>query len=126
MTDELNHDQTLDTASQTNQAFNDPAHQQGQGQTQSGVPGAEQTPLNPDHDTGTEALTGNGPQPDGDADLTDNADTDNFATAEEDQVEDVDSDPQISPVGSTDARQTEIDRAAGDDNDADEDMMPAV
>jgi hypothetical protein len=107
--------------------FNDIAHQQGQGQTQAGVPGAEQPPLDIGNDTGTEALTGNAPQSGAEDETTDNAGTDNFAPARASQVEDVESDQTTEPAGGAEPRKSEIDLDDEDDgHDADEDIMPAV
>jgi len=105
--------------------LSDPAHQQGQGQTQGGVSGADEAPLNPNNDTGTEAVTGNAPQ--AGIQTPDNAGTDNFAPPRDNQVEDVESDQTTEPAGEAEPSKTDIDLDRDeDDHDADEDMMPAV
>ncbi len=116
-----------DSSGQSNDQFNDPAHQQGQGQTQGGVPGATQEPLNQDNDTGTEALTGNPPQAGADDETTDNAGTDNFATLDENSVEEVDSDQSTEPAGAGEPNKSDIDLDDEDEgHDEDEDIKPAV
>lgn len=122
-TDDFN----TNASDQNNGQFNDPAHQQGQGQTQGGVPGADQQPLNSNNDTGTEALTGSAPQAGADDETTDNAGTDNFAPAQENTVEEVESDPSTEPAGASEPNKSDIELDDEDEgHDEDEDIMPAV
>lgn len=72
--------------------FNDAAHQQGQGQTQGAVPGADL--LDDDNDTGTEAITGTDPEGALADETVDNLPAEN----DDDDVEEIDFDPRTETV----------------------------
>jgi hypothetical protein len=100
---------------QDKQQFDDIAHQQGQGQTQSGVPGSSTEPLGADNDTGTEAVTGNTPQSGAGDETTDNAGTEDFAAPHEGHVEEVELDRSTESAAVSEPRKSEIDLDDEDD-----------